>query len=193
MADDLVRSESPLEFFKAQVEHAMQRQQLRTSSWTEYYVVNLLAGFVALNRRAATVQVDDPLGMRLVRGLAADGAEQRDILRDVGDRSLFTAGFFADSLTRRLVDLDYYISLGGYAYARLAQQDGAFADVYGEMAEKFVPLVDVLAEISERAALTSNRNLLRVYDRWLRTGSRRDSALLAEKGLPPLPSSKRVQ
>ena len=171
----------------------MQRQRLRTSSWTEYYIVNLLAGFVSLQRGAGQAgDTDEPLGLRLVRAMSANGADQRQALRDVGDQSLFVAGFFSDSLARRLVDLDYYISLGGYAYGRLAQQEGdAFADVYGEMAEKFVPLVDVLAEISERAALTSNRDLLRIYERWLRTGSRRASRLLAERGLPSVPSSLR--
>ena len=50
MADGLFRSESALEFFKEQVEGAMARQNLRTSEWTEYYVVRLLAGYVAAGR-----------------------------------------------------------------------------------------------------------------------------------------------
>ena len=127
-----------------------------------------------------------PLGVRLAHALQAEGAAQREGLRSVGDASLFVAGFFSDSLHRRLVDSDYYIALGANAYGRLAGDDhDAFADVFGEMADKFVPLVDVLAEISDRASLRSNRELLRLYDRWLRTGSRRDESLLAERGLVP--------
>ena len=49
------------------------------------------------------------------------------------------------------MDLDYYIGLGGYAYSRLASHDDAFADVFGELAEKFVPVVDVLSDISDRS------------------------------------------
>jgi hypothetical protein len=39
--------------------------------------------------------------------------------------------------------------------------------------------------VSERSALTSNADLLRLYERWLRTGSRRDSQLLVERGIVP--------
>lgn len=190
MTDGLFRTESPIEFFKEQVEAAMQRQGVQTSEWTAYYVVNLLAGFVSPDRQQAMAsRPDEPLCVRLARALQAEGSSQREGLRGVADHALFLAGFFGDSLNRSLVDVDYYVSLGGYAYGRLAQQDvDAFADVFGEMAEKFVPLVDVLSEISERASLTSNRELLRVYERWLRTGSRRDSEWLARRGLPHTPS-----
>jgi hypothetical protein len=190
MAEDLVRGESPLEFFKEQVEGAMERQRVKTSEWTAFYVVNLLAAFVTPSGGGASD--DDPLGMRLVRALQADGVARRQGLKSVGDASLFLVGFFSDSLTRRLVDVDYYVSLGGSAYLRLAEyEDDAFADVFGEMAAKFMPLVDVLADISDRAALASNRDLLRLYDRWMRTGSHRDGNLLAEKGLVPAPSPPR--
>jgi hypothetical protein len=193
MADGLFRSESALEFFKEQVEGAMARQNLQTSEWTAYYVVRLLAGYVSGRDDAAFD--GQPLGIRLVHALRAEGAAQREGLRSVGDASLFVAGFFSDSLQRRLVDSDYYIALGANAYGRLAGDDhDAFADVFGEMADKFVPLVDVLAEISDRASLGSNRELLRLYDRWLRTGSRRDESLLAERGLVPGAAiSRRVQ
>ena len=186
MADGLLSNESPLEFFKAQVEGAMERQRLKTSAWTSYYVVQMLAGYVARHDNATPSWDDEPLGMRLARALNAEGAAQREELRSVGDASLFLVGFFADSLHRRLVDTDYYISLGGSAYGRLARDDDdAFADVFGEMASKFVPLTDVLAEVSERAALKRNTDVLRIYERWLRTGSQRDGEWLAERGIVP--------
>jgi hypothetical protein len=191
MAEGLFRSESPLEFFKEQVEGAMERQRLKTSEWTSYYVVRLLADFVTPEHGEAGLG-HEPLGVRLAKALQADGVAQREGLRSVGDASLFLAGFFADSLNRRLVDQDYYVSLGGYAYGRLADQDSdAFADVFGEMAQKFVPLVDVLSEISDRAALCNNRDLLRIYERWMRTGSRRQAELLVERGLVPHPAVPR--
>ena len=194
MAVGLFRSESALEFFKEEVESAMARQHLRTSEWTSYYVVKLLAGYVAAGHDDQTFD-GQPLGLRLAHALRSEGAAQREGLRSVGDASLFLAGFFSDSLNRRLVDCDYYIALGANAYGRLAGDDhDAFADVFGEMADKFVPLVDVLGDISDRASLGSNRELLRLYDRWLRTGSRRDESLLAERGLVPSGAvSRRVQ
>ena len=47
MADGLLSNESPLEFFKAQVEGAMERQHLKTSVWTSYYIVQMLTAYVA--------------------------------------------------------------------------------------------------------------------------------------------------
>lgn len=190
MADELFRHESPVEYFKEQVEGAMQRQHLQASDWTVYYIVNLLASFVS-PARLEQMNAHEPLGPRLARALAADGGPRRDDLRFIADNSLFLAGFFGDSLQRRLVDLDYYISLGGFAYSRLASHDDAFADVFSELAEKFVPVVDVLSDISDRSR-SSNRDVLRLYERWLRTGSERDRFLLAQKGLTA-PGSRRIQ
>jgi hypothetical protein len=193
MADVLFRHESPQEFFKQQVEGAMRRQHLQASDWTVYYIVSLLASFVTRCRPGEPPDAAElPLAVRLTRALAADGGPSRDSLRHVADHALFLAGFFGDSLQRRAVDIDYYISVGGFAYRRLAgNDDDAFADVFGELAAKFIPVVDVLAEISDRS-LRSNRDILRVYERWLRTGSRRDQAMLAERGLTA-PGSRRVQ
>ena len=63
MADGLLSNESPLEFFKAQVEGAMERQHLKTSVWTSYYIVQMLAGYVARRDNSAPGlpgQDDDP-------------------------------------------------------------------------------------------------------------------------------------
>jgi hypothetical protein len=114
------------------------------------------------------------------------GAAQRDHLRSVGDQSLFISGFFSDSLNRSLVDVDYYIHLGGYAYRSLARRgDNTLGDVFDELSDKFANFVDVLGEVSERTSLSSNADVLRLYEKWLRTGSRRSGDLLASRGIVP--------
>lgn len=185
MTDVLVRSESPAEYFRELVDSAMKRQQLAARELTSFYVVNLLTGFVHVDRTAAPPE-DEALGIRFVRALQAGGTRQRDELRQVGDRSLFMAGFFADSLTRSLVDVDYYMQLGEYAYGSLARQtDDTFGGVFDELSAKFAAFVDVLGDVSERTALSSNADLLRLYERWLRTRSRRSGELLAARGIVP--------
>ena len=185
MAEALVRNESPVEYFRELVESAMQRQQLSARELTSFYLVNLLAGFVHFDR-SSTQGDEETLGVRFVKALQEAGIRQRDQLRQVGDLSLFISGFFADSLTRSLVDIDYYIQLGEQAYWSLARQgDGTFGDVFDELSGKFPAFVDVLGEVSERTALTSNADLLRLYERWLRTKSRRSGDLLASRGIVP--------
>jgi len=184
MAEALVHDESPVEFFRDLVESALHRQHLSAREGTSFYLVNLLAGFVRGDRTASGDE--EPLGVRFVKALQEAGARQRDELRRVGDRSLFISGFFADSLSRSLVDVDYYIQLGEHAYGSLARQaDGTFGDVFDELAAKFPAFVDVLGEVSERTAMASNADLLRLYEKWLRTRSRRSGDLLASRGIVP--------
>jgi hypothetical protein len=185
MAEGLVRSESPTEYFKELVETALEHQQVAVRDLTSFYLVNLLTGFVQFDRSSATA-ADEPLGIRLARALQSGGTRQRDGLREVGDLSLFISGFFADSLTRSLVDVDYYIQLGECAYGSLARRgDPALGDVFDELSEKFSACVDVLGEVSERSALASNADVLRLYEKWLRTRSRRSGDLLVERGIVP--------
>ena len=185
MAQALVRNESPAEYFKELVETAIEHQHVAVHDLTSFYLVNLLTGFVQFDR-SSPAAVDEALGVRFARALQAGGSRQRDGLREVGDLSLFTSGFFADSLTRSLVDVDYYIQLGASAYGSLARHgDATFGDVFDELAAKFTACVDVLSEVSERSALASNSDVLRLYEKWIRTRSRRSGDLLVERGIVP--------
>lgn len=185
MGGPLFREETPAEYFKELVESAVARQRLRVAELTSFYLVNLLCGFVRCERSGTDLD-SEPLALRLAQALDSGGLEQRARLRSLGDRSLFVSGFFSDSLARRTVDVDYYVSMGEYAYGSLSRsEDAAIAAVFAELASKFCSFVDVLSEVSEQSALTSNADLLRLYERWLRTGSRRNGQLLAERGIVP--------
>jgi hypothetical protein len=183
--DEAIRKETPTEYFRELVESAIQRQHLSTREVTSFYLVNLLAGFIHCDRSGP--DDSEALGVRFVKALGTAGARRRHELRHVGDQSLFISGFFSDSLHRSLVDIDYYIQLGEQAYASLARTgDSALGDAFDELAGKFTSFVDVLGDVSERTALTSNTDLLRLYHRWARTGSRRSAELLAERGIVPI-------
>ena len=192
MTDAVVRRESVAEYFKELVERALAHQGIAAGELTSFYVVNLLTGF--LQRPAADDQT--PLAFRLAEALDAAGMRQRASLKQIGDFSLFVSGFFADSLNRKLVDVDYYVSIGGTAYTALSRYEtDTFSPVFAELAENFVQFVDVLSEVSERTSCGSNADLLRLYGRWLKTGSRRSAQLLAERGVVPNLAAKnnRVQ
>lgn len=185
MGEALVRTQSPTEYFRELVELAMENQHVSANELTSFYVVNLLSAFVHLDRSPAAGD-DEALGIRFARALQEAGFAQRDGLRKVGDLSLFISGFFSDSLNRSLVDIDYYIQLGECAYGSLARQgDAALGEVFDELAGKFTCFVDILGEVSERSALTSNADVLRLYEKWLRTKSRRSGDLLAARGIVP--------
>lgn len=181
----VIRRESPVEYFKEMVEAALEHQKIATSELTEHYLVNLLVGFTFGGRNDE--KDISPLGVQFIKALGGSGAGKATQLRTVGDRSLFITGFFSDSLKRGLADVDYYAALGARAYSVLGQEAaGAFAAVFAELGRRFISFVDVLNEVSEQSALTSNNDLLRLYEKWLRTGSRRDADLLVKKGIVPL-------
>jgi len=190
MSEAVFRQESAVEYFKELVDGALTNQGLATQELTAFYVVQLLASF--LQRRVAGDPEDQmPLAVRLAQALESGGMRQRESLREIGDVSLFVSGFFSDSLHRKLVDVDYYVSIGGCAYNALSRvETDTFSSVFAELGEKFVGFVDVLSEVSERTSCASNADLLRLYEKWLKTGSRRSGQLLVERGVVPNASIK---
>lgn len=187
MDDPLLQEQTPAEYFKDLVESALTRQHLRANELTSYYLVDLLCRFVQPDRRIPfNDDTREPLALRLARAMESGGLEQRARLRNLGDFSLFTTGFFSDSLNRRTVDVDYYVSMGEYAYGSLSRREpDAFGAVFSELARRFVGYMDVLADVSERTGATRRPDVLRLYERWLRTGSTRDGQRLADRGLVP--------
>jgi hypothetical protein len=191
MAENLVREETPMEFFREQLERAMEHQKVSTSAFTEFYLVNLLVSCV----RGEPLPPPDPgydempLAVLYARALEASRAERARLLRAMGDTALFVSGFFADSLSRKLVDLSYYRSMGGHAYTCLGREEPR--DAYGpqvflELAGRFTEFADLLAEVSESSRVSTNRSILALYERWIQTGSRRAATLLAERGIVPV-------
>ena len=118
------------------------------------------------------------------------------MLQRIGDVAMFISGFFIESLESRAVDVDYYIYMGENAYGSLSEEvrgtfrGNVFADVYRELACKFPVVIDVLNEVRDGASQESDRNLLRTYEIWLKTGSRRAENLLRQQGVVPLSAAK---
>lgn len=188
------RGEGVTEYFRELVEAAVSRQQVDVDRMTSYYVVQLLAAFTRTDAAASeSFWSDAPMVAMLGEALETGGRRQRHLLRQVGDASLFLSGFFPDKLSRSLVDAEYYTRLGGFAYGSLSQDDrDLLAPVYAELATHFAALVDVLTDISEQSALTSTSDLLRLYERWLRTGNSRTAGQLRRHGVLPTRAATRT-
>lgn len=190
MTERLVHGETPVEFFREQLERAMDHQKVSTSEFTQYYLVNLLAGCVRGELPPSEPGYDEtPLAVLYVRAVHSSRRDRARLLRAMGDTALFVSGFFADSLSGRLVDLDYYRAMGGFAYARLARDEDPRVfgpEVFSELSFRFTEFADLLSEISEASHLSSNQSVLRLYERWIQTGSRRVAAILAERGITPV-------
>src|SRR5512139_4092595 len=114
---DVTLATSVDEFFHEVVTDALSAVDLDASEPAGWYLVGLLGEFTTARL------TDEPLGMKLAAAGERPGERVRT-LKEVGDTSLYVAGFFAESLTRSLVDVDYYVGLGQNAYTQLARQLG---------------------------------------------------------------------
>jgi hypothetical protein len=182
------------EFFKDSVHGALEKQRVAVEEQTEQYVVNLLTLFARSEALYETTPEGPrlkPLALMLCDALEAPSVSLRNrALQRLGDVSLFIAGFFAPGFAARLIDIDYHIAMGGRAYGALAESTArgsrrVLATVFAELAHKFQPLVDALNEVSETSYTHSDRDVLRLYEIWLKTGSKRSYALLKRLGVDP--------
>lgn len=187
------------DYFRESIDSAIDKQGVDVDPHATHYVVNLLTLF----SRSEDLYEDQgdtyglkPLALMLADAVEAQSAAERNCsLQRIGDVALFVAGFFADSLASRLVDVDYYIHMGGNAYGSLSQEirgtarGRAFGAVYSELAQKFQVVVDVLNEVRDSARESSDIDVLRTYEIWLKTGSRRAEQLLRQNGVVPITAS----
>lgn len=187
------------EFFRDELHTALERQHVAVEDQTEHYVVNLLTLFSrseALYEQTSEGARLKPLVVMLSEALESSSTGDRNRgLQRLGDVSLFVAGFFAQSFARKIIDIDYHIAMGGRAYGTLAEalarsRSRVLAHVFAELAEKFQPMVDALNDVSETSHRHTDEDILRLYEIWLKTGSRRSYRILQELGVDPMSAAR---
>ncbi len=189
------------DYFRTSIDDAIAEQGVDVDPHATHYVVNMMTLF----SRSDQFYQDDgetyglkPFALMLADAADAPSPEQRNqTLQRIGDVALFILGFFVESLANKAVDIDYYMTMGENAYGSLSEEvrgtfrGNAFADVYRELATKFPILIDVLHEVRDSARAESDVNLLRTYEIWLKTGSRRAENLLRQQGIVPISDARR--
>lgn len=194
-SEGLVPIRSLEEFFRDSIHAAMATNRVVMDGHTTHYVVNLLTCFSrseAFYEHTGDGLQLRPLALMLADAMEASTDEERNFsLQRLGDVSLFIAGFFSDGLQRSAVDMDYYVHMGGGAYHSLAVhirgtvRGRAFGEIFAELAARFQDMVDVLNEVRDSARANSDKDVLRLYELWLKTGSQRAARLLQEEGIQP--------
>ena len=188
--DQLITGMDVREYFQDTVTTAVANQKLSVNTETILYIVNMLTGFTRTENLYE--KTDEGYVIRALALLYAETVdagtitERNKSLQRLGDIALFISGLFSYSLNRSLVDVDYYAAMGGNAYSNLADsmrhsyQGQTISMVFAELSEKFLALVDVLAEINENSMQTSDSDVLRLYELWLKTGSKRAAKKLQQ-------------
>ncbi len=171
---------SPEEFFRDAVNEAFEKRKVETLPVVKNYVVGLLNKYMLTERLSR-----DTLAEMYLRANSSEKTIRIELLQQLGDTSLYISGFFGDSLQRKIVDIDYYIEMGEVAYSSLSSTlaEDLNARVFSEMSQKFVAMVDVLTYISQKSSADTNLNLLRLYEKYLKTGSDLAKDEIINKGL----------
>ncbi|HYQ15336.1 MAG TPA: hypothetical protein VEQ58_06260 [Polyangiaceae bacterium] len=180
-------------FFHDVVGDALRKKQVAATQAAEYYLVSLLTDYARPDPRC-TEALERPLTLLLDEALHAPGQERFERLRVLGDGVLYVSGFFAAHLETRGVEVRYVTSLGARAYdgagkmLRSAANDGA-PDLFFELATNFGQFAELLSSVAETLALSaspSSTRVLKLYERWLKTGSRALGSELMEHGVLPV-------
>ena len=188
------------DYFRTSIDGVIEKQGVDLDPHATHYVVNLITLFA----RSEELYEDDgdtyglkPLALMLADAADAPSPDHRtQTLQRIGDVAMFISGFFIESLENKAVDVDYYIYMGENAYGSLSEEvrgtfrGDVFADVYRELASKFPTVIDVLNEVRDGASHESDTNLLRTYEIWSKTGSRRAEKLLRQQGVIPIGAAK---
>jgi hypothetical protein len=188
----LITCTSPRALFAELVGDALIEVDLRPSPMATAYLIELL------DERVRSPEPDERAreglcAEALVSARSADDAQRIARLRQLGDRALFLAGFFGDSLRRGVVSRSHCAEVGRGAYAALsaalasALVERTWPRLFEELADRFRDLADVLAEVCEHVCPRGPDALAGLYRRYVESGSECDRRRLLCRGrnLPP--------
>ena len=194
MSQKISLSPSMSGYFQEVVSEALRSRNLEATDAASSYLVDLLCDYAHPNEQSGST-LTQPLTFLLRDALEATGAERFQRLRGLGDGVLYVAGFFGGHIDSKGIHRGYIVSVGSTAYREAAAMlrrspkvTGQGPDVLSELADKFERFAQVLGDVAD-AALASNardpRAMLKLYERWLRTGSSRLAEELGARGLIP--------
>lgn len=188
------------EFFHDSICSAVAHQKQDITPETIFYLTNLLTEFTHTERafdHHCEGKSLPALAMLYLEAIEATSRELQNChLKKLADLSLFISGLFSYSLNKSLIDVDYYVAMGGNAYGYLADNTQstmngrAFIDIYSELADKFVFAIDILTEVGDNMN-NNNQDIMRLYEIWQRTGSQLAANRLRKQGIDPIASGNK--
>jgi hypothetical protein len=204
----IVAAESMSGFFLEVVEDALKSRRVEATGSTTSYLVALLTDYAHPGSRAGEA-LARPLAFLLHEAVGhPDPAERFERLRSLGDGVLYSCGFFGDHFEARGVDQRYLFGIGATAYGTASamllrstpdtsslRADEPPVDIFGDLAQRFGAFVDVLTDVADSTITMGTadaKSLLKVYERWLKTGSDRLAQTLTSHGLVPTRGVKGV-
>jgi len=182
-------------FFQTELFETARKQGHSLSVHTADYLAGVLDRFSKtrnyLKKDPNSEKMSSPtLALLWLESQGKDKITQYKEMLYLGDFALFTSGFFSEKIQGSNLDMDYYIALGGKAYERAGQIQESIAaeralNVFFDLAEDFKEHVELFNELSLQSQIFNERDILRLYEKWLKTRNERLGRILNEKGIIP--------
>jgi hypothetical protein len=181
-------------YFQEVLSDAFRARSVDATEAAASYLVSLLVEFAHPDEEAGST-FSRPLTFQLRDAMEAMGPERFRRLRGLGDHVLYAVGFFGSHIEGRGADRGYVVTVGSTAYReasamlrRKAPRGANEPDVLSELAVKFGRFADVLADVAEgtlACGARDERSVVKLYERWLKTGSTRLAGELGARGIVP--------
>jgi hypothetical protein len=180
------------EYFRETLQRTLQQTQVQITDTAQVYLVNLLTEFARSENAFAGTERGERFGFveLMQRAQESEPSEALRIYKHMGDSSLYLTGFFAESVERSPVPVDYWLSMGGSAYdavARLMRPTAATSSaLFAELAHRFEDLVELLCAMSlqgDQGKKLDDARVLGLVDRYRRTGKREVLEKLKAQGI----------
>lgn len=155
----MINKETNLEtYFHNAIRDISSEKNVDIKDHTLWYLTNLLTRYSRSDRffdYRTECGTFTPLAEYYKQALDAESEHERRLhLQRLGDVAIFVSGLFAPALSRRIVGVNYYISMGETAYGCLADEGGstakdkALCEIFDDLARRFTGFVAILSEVN---------------------------------------------
>jgi len=165
MAHNLILEQTEVAQWHSLIKEAEEQCSCHLDESMESYLVFTLMRFMK-DQDLAT----QAMALEYLRSHNLPKSMRIEHLRDIGDQCLLVSGLYPQRAEKRLVRVSYYVNMGRSAYHHISDNvQQSVADLYRQLAETFVTLMDLLQTIREFSspALQPFQNL----ELWSDTGS----------------------
>jgi hypothetical protein len=160
-------------YFKDRVSECAQRYKPPPHEDTCWYLSSLLDRFGRTEH--FFLYEDGRYALRplaLLYGDAREATSERErclVLQQLGDMALFLGALFPERFTRRGIQQDYVVGMGGGAYDYLAENSRQNRHIFAELANTFTRMLELVANACSRENQMSAEDIMGLYQRWLQT------------------------
>lgn len=181
------------ELFFDLVNEFEKKLKISLSEYSKLYLMKMLEQLAEGNDYFNTAVMEDKsLAEILMEAVHKNIFERIRNLKALGDLCLLFGGLYPEFMTKKLVDIDYFINIGKNSYNLISDTYKNYTSkyelymLYNKLAEEYLKLINILTEISDELNFLDRDNLYKSFKRWEKTGIKKYSEMLKCNNIIPI-------